>query len=71
MIFHSSLNISSNKCTKDGFDTICKRTDEGMHSCKSILKFVAKRADIEGEYSKSLRNLVSKYSSKIVETGYE
>eukprot|EP00026_Physarum_polycephalum_P005073 Phypoly_transcript_05100.p1 GENE.Phypoly_transcript_05100~~Phypoly_transcript_05100.p1 ORF type:complete len:595 (+),score=127.31 Phypoly_transcript_05100:106-1890(+) len=53
----------------DGFDIICKRTDEGMDTCKHVLKFFSKRAEIEAEYSKALRNISSRYQSKIVETG--
>jgi hypothetical protein len=54
---------------QDGFDVICKRTDEGMDTCKTVLKFFSKRSELEKEYSKSLSVLITKYSGRVNEAG--
>lgn len=40
-----------------------------MVSCKHVLKFFSKRAELEKEYSKSLNALIHKYNGKVQEGG--
>jgi len=41
----------------NGFETVCKRTDEGLKACKEVATFFKKRSEIEGDYGKSLLSL--------------
>jgi mRNA-degrading endonuclease YafQ of YafQ-DinJ toxin-antitoxin module len=45
---------------QDGFDALCKHTQQEIQFCKDLLKFFKKRAQIEDEYAKSLAKLTQK-----------
>jgi len=41
----------------NGFDIVCKRTDEGLKACKEVSTFFKKRSEIEADYGKTLLSL--------------
>ncbi|KYQ92654.1 RhoGAP domain-containing protein [Tieghemostelium lacteum] len=48
----------------DGFDVLCKRTEQGIDQCKELLDYFKKRASIEEKYSKTVTDYFSKFKLK-------
>jgi len=49
----------------DGFEKVCKKTEDGEKFCRDFLKYLEKRKEIEKEYSKQMKGLLEKFTYKV------